>query len=149
MCICLAQHWTLYITCWRLSHIWYKKIWTKNISPRTWLLVKNSMKLSDVKRKRPRPMLSDVGLLKSFAWWLCEQDLVTFFYTIPKFSTHVHHFTGIVRKSKKRTITYNCRNFIEYYGYTWYQFCFPNDLPAKPMIRINMFEYNASSYYSN
>ena len=24
-CICLAQHWTLYITCWRLSHIWYKK----------------------------------------------------------------------------------------------------------------------------
>ena len=25
-------------------------------------------------------MLSDVGLRKSFAWWLCEQDLVTFFF---------------------------------------------------------------------
>ena len=59
-----------------------------------------------------------------------------FFNTIPKFSTHVHHVTGIVRKSKKRTITYNCRNFIEWYGYTWYHFCFPNDLPAKPMIHI-------------
>ena len=30
-CICLAQHWTLYITCWRLSHTWYKKNWTKPI----------------------------------------------------------------------------------------------------------------------
>ena len=59
-------------------------------------------------------MLNDVGLLKSFADdCICEQDLVTFFYTIPKFSTHVHHVSGIVRKSKKRTITYNCRNFIE------------------------------------
>ena len=45
--------------------IW--NIWTNNIILRTWLLVKNSMKWSDVKRKRPRPMLSDVGLLKSFA----------------------------------------------------------------------------------
>ena len=25
-------------------------------------------------------MLNDVGLLKSFAYWLCEQDLVTFLY---------------------------------------------------------------------
>ena len=50
-------------------------------------------------------MLNDVGLLKSFAQWLCEQDLVTFFLTIQKFSTHIHHVTGIVRKSKKRTIT--------------------------------------------
>ena len=37
----------------------------------------------------------------------------------------------------------------ELYGYTWYHFCIPNDLPAKPMIRINIFEYNTSSYYSN
>ena len=48
-------------------------------------------------------MLSDVGLLKSFAYS----------NAIPKFSAHVHYVTGIVRKSKKRTITYNCRNFIE------------------------------------
>ena len=65
-CICLAQHWTLYIACWRLSHIWYKKSeLKKNKTP--WFLVKNSMKWSDVKRKRPRPVLNDVGLLKSLA----------------------------------------------------------------------------------
>ena len=55
---------------------------------------------------------------KSLALWLCEQDLVTFFLTIQKFSTRIHHVTGIVRQSIERTITHNCRNFIEWYGYT-------------------------------
>ena len=57
-------------------------------------------------------MLNDVDLLKNFAND-CVSKTLSPFYTIPKFSTHVHHVTGIVRKSKKRTITYNCRNFIE------------------------------------
>ena len=57
-------------------------------------------------------MLNDVGLLKSFAND-CVSKTYSPFYTIPKFSTHVNHVTGIVRKSKKRTITYNCLNFIE------------------------------------
>ena len=41
-----------------------------------------------------------------------------------------------MRRPKKRTITCDCRNFIEWYGYTLYHFCIPKDLPAKPMIRI-------------
>ena len=111
-----------------------------------WVILQRSLVWSDV--KRPRPMLNDVGLHKSLALWLCEQDLVTFLLTIQKFSTRIHHVTGIVRQSIERTITHNCRNFIEWYGYTWYHFGIPNDLPAKPMMHINMFEYNASSCYS-
>ena len=41
-----------------------------------------------------------------------------------------------MRRPKKRTITCDCRNFIEWYGYTLYHFCIPKDLPAKPMMRI-------------
>ena len=41
-----------------------------------------------------------------------------------------------MRRPKKRTITCDCRNFIEWYEYTLYHFCIPKDLPAKPMIRI-------------
>ena len=56
------------------------------------------------------------------------------FLTVQKLSTHIFDVTGIIRRSKKRTITCDCRNFNEWYGYTWYHFCIPNDLPAKPMI---------------
>ena len=56
--------------------------------------------------------------------------------TVQKLSTHVYDVTGIMRRPKKRTITCDCRNFIEWYGYTLYHFCIPKDLPAKPMIRI-------------
>ena len=44
-CICLAQHWTLYITCWHYHIFDIKKIWTKNISLRDfwWRTVWNDL----------------------------------------------------------------------------------------------------------
>ena len=48
-------------------------------------------------------MLNDVGLLKSFAND-CVSKTYSPFYTIPKFSTHVNHVTGIVRKETNHHI---------------------------------------------
>ena len=50
-------------------------------------------------------MLNDVGLLKNFGPMTVWARPSNLFLNIQKSSTHIHHVTGIVRKSKKRTIT--------------------------------------------
>ena len=75
------------------------------------------MKWSDVKKKKTKAYVKwcrptwELGLMTV---WARHSHI---FLTIQKFSTHIHHVTEIVRKSKKRTIA--CIQLSKFYWMIW------------------------------